>query len=436
MQRLQVYFGSYKCGELTENADLTLQFRYDHNWLEHDHVPVSTTMPIRLEPYEHPAVAPFVANLLPEGKSLRSRFERLLHVDPAHDFGLLSRLGREIAGALSFWPEGEQPSLQEAQYEPLNVDDFDRWREFAHQQPLLVRDGVVRMSLAGAQAKVALYFDESGLAHVPLNGAATTHIIKPRIVGSSPNTVFTELLSMRLARAVLGANEVPETDVWRNCYRIKRFDRPKIDGQIARRHQQDFCSAMGRMPELKYEGGSPKERLWKPCFELIDALGDQGYIPSPAVVRMKLLNQVILNVLLHNPDAHLKNYAMLYDGDTWNTLTISPLYDCLCTHGLRFGDSDSGWGQTSGFQAHTRELSLAIGNASNIDEVDTNAWELFAADCGITASLVRRRVRKLAEAMAEDLEPIIAEVIEQYPVAEQASVPFRAGVLAQISKVR
>jgi hypothetical protein len=90
----------------------------------------------------------------------------------------------------------------------------------------------------------------------------------------------------------------------------------------------------------------------------------------------------------------------------------------------------------SGFPAHTRELSLDIGKASSIDDVDANAWELFATDCGLTASPVKRTVRGLAEAMMEALEPTIAKVIEQYPAAEQASVTFREGVLAQISKVR
>ncbi len=109
MITLNVYFHNTHCAQLTEGADGALQFQYLESWLENERLPVSLRLPVEDVVYEHGEVAPFVATFLPEGKGLRSRLEKLLHVDAEHDFGLLSIIGRECAGALSFWPEDESP---------------------------------------------------------------------------------------------------------------------------------------------------------------------------------------------------------------------------------------------------------------------------------------------------------------------------------------
>ena len=431
MNVLQVWFRDEPCGDLIEHEQGRLGFRYLDAWLEQGRVPVSLTLPLAPGEYGHEQVAPLVANLLPEGQDLRGRLERLLHVDARHDFGLISAIGRESAGALSFWPEGESPRDRAPGYAELDMAEFTRWVEFAHRQPLLFHGNTIRLSLAGVQSKTALYFDEDGAPFVPENGAATTHIIKPRLPGCQPSTVFVELLTMRLARAVLGADEVPETDVWEGCYRIRRFDRPREDGTVVRLHQEDLCLALGQMPEGKYEFGSPRPALLKECFGLIDRLGGVGVIAAPALERQRLLNQVILNVLLHNTDAHLKNYALLYDDS--GQARIAPMYDALCTYELTFREESGPWDTPTGPQAHTRELSLRIGSAALIDQVSMEDWSGFARECGFTAAFVRRRVRQLAESTREALHVVIEQLSGQYPAVERAAGVFSAGVRMQLN---
>ncbi len=430
MTALNVYFHNTHCARLTENAGGALQFRYLESWLECERLPVSLRLPVDDVVYEHGEVAPFVAALLPEGKGLRSRLEKLLHVDAEYDFGLLSIIGRECAGALSFWPEDESPLDNEPQYSALSLEDFRTWREYAHERPLRFPGKTIRLSLAGAQAKTALFFDDDDQPFFPENGAPTSHILKPRIQGCVPNTVFTELLTMRLARVVLGEDEVTSTDLWQNCYRIRRFDRPRTESGIKRLHQEDFCLALGRMPGQKYEMASPQERLLSPCFNLLDKLGDAGLVVSPALERMRLLNQVILNVLLHNPDAHLKNYALLYMDN--GSLRVSPLYDSLCTFGLNFAAAGGAWAQDAGPAAHTRQMSLIIGNALMIDQIGRQDWEYFATECGFTRPFVRRRVRAVAEAVSTALQPAMDSVLEEHPTAEPAAQAVSSGVTAQV----
>ena len=434
MSTLNVYFQNTPCGKLTQGTSGTLQFKYLDTWLDEKQRQISILLPVSDQVFADEQVAPFVASFLPEGKTLRNRLEKLLHVDAENDFGLLSIIGRESAGALSFWPEDEEPFVGNPQYKELSNTEFERWKKYAHQLPLQFEGRTLRLSLAGVQSKTALYFDEDDNAYLPQNGEPTTHILKPRMQGWLPSTVFVELLTMRLAQAVLGKDGVPDTDLWNNCYLIRRFDRPRIEEGVSRLHQEDFCLALGRMPNQKYEGGSPRERLMGSCFKLIDKLGEKGLIQSPVIERLRLLDQVIVNALLHNPDAHLKNYAFLYQED--GSLKISPLYDCLCTHGLRFAAIDEGaWTADAGPETHTRELSLQIGNAVSIDQITKNDWESFALECGFTKAFLRRRLNLLAENIGAQLRPVAEAVVNETPAAERAANAMIEGVSGQIESI-
>jgi len=433
MSTLEIYFRNTHCARLTENTDGTLQFQYLESWLEHGRVPVSLTLPLDQVIYAHEQVAPFVANLLPEGDDLRSRLERLLHVDKKDDFGLLGAIGRESAGALSFWPEGQSPSDNEQRYSRLSLDEFHEWREYAHQQPFRIRGQTIRMSLAGAQAKTALYFDLEDNPYLPEHGAPTSHILKPNIQGCLPSTVYTEYLTMELARAALGKDEVPEVDIWQNCYRIRRYDRPRKHNGLRRLHQEDFCLALGHIPTRKYESEQRPEQLLAACFNLLDQLGDQDLLIAPVMERQRLLNQVIVNVLLHNPDAHLKNYALLLQ-DT-GKITVSPLYDSLCTYGLNFSAADDAWATGVGPAAHTRNMSLWIGGTNAINQISQQDWAQFAIQCGFTAAFVRRRVRELAETISDALAQTIETVIAQHPLAVPAANAVREGVTQQVNMI-
>jgi len=342
-----------------------MQFQYLDSWLEHGRVPVSLTLPLDQVIYSNEKVVPFVANLLPEGDDLRGHLERLLHIDKKDDFGLLEAIGRESAGALSFWPEGQSPRDNEQHYSKLFPEEFQEWREYAHQQPFRIRGQTIRMSLAGAQAKTALYFDSEDNPYLPENGAPTSHILKPSIQGCLPGTVYTEYLTMELARAVLGKDEVPKVDIWQNCYRIRRYDRPRKNNGLRRLHQEDFRLALGRLPTRKYESEQRPEQLLATCFDLLDQLGDEGLVSAPVLERQRLLNQVIVNVLLHNPDAHLKNYALVLR-DT-GKISVSPLYDSLCTYGLNFSATDVAWAPGAGPVAIPAANAVSEGVAQQVN---------------------------------------------------------------------
>lgn len=47
-----------------------------------------------------------------------------------------------------------------------------------HQRPMIVGEDGIRLSLAGAQDKLPVAIIEGNLA-IPMNGAPSTHILKP-----------------------------------------------------------------------------------------------------------------------------------------------------------------------------------------------------------------------------------------------------------------
>src|SRR5690606_42040524 len=73
-------------------------------------------------------------------------------------------------------------------------------------------------------------------------------------------------------------------------------DRPILD----RIHQEDFCQALGIVPERKYQAeGGPSI---KDCFDLLRKVSS-----LPVVDLGHLLDAVIFNFLIGNHDAHGKN---------------------------------------------------------------------------------------------------------------------------------
>src|SRR2546426_1089704 len=106
----------------------------------------------------------------------------------------------------------------------------------------------------------------------------------------------------RLAAAV--GLPVPATEIHEKpttYLLVERYDRVRDAlGVVKRLHQEDFCQALGVLPENKYESeGGPK---LADCFRVLSE--ESGRLLED---RRNLLRWVIFNVLIGNADAHAKN---------------------------------------------------------------------------------------------------------------------------------
>lgn len=393
---------------------------------------VSVSLPVDGSPQTPWAAYNFLDNLLPENATIRGRIARQHGIDPNDSFGLLGAIGRECAGALILVPAGEERPKGPGTYRPLADPELERWLEFRDSQPLMSEEtGRVRLSLAGAQPKAALYFDEHGLPHVPQDGAATTDIIKPAMRRASPNTVHVEWYCMELARALLGEERVARVEPWRRCLRVHRFDRIRSNGRVRRLHQEDLCQALGLAVGSKYEAPSRAskfdETLLARCARLFDRLGSEGKM-VPAIEKQALFRSLLVNGLLMNADAHLKNYALLH---VEGGVRVAPMYDVLCTTCIRLREGGAaGWEREPVAEVElARDLALRIGSAEAIDAIDDEHWiECGQHQMGLSRRYTQQSLDELRARLLEVLRPTADRVLAQEPAAESAIDAVRRGL--------
>src|SRR5262249_40098598 len=141
--------------------------------------------------------APWAANLLPENEQLRT-LGQFLGMARSDVIGLLSAIGRDTAGALSFGEPGRTANVQWRPVEPAALEGVI---EELPNKPFLVGDDGVSMSLAGVQTKLAVAVNQGSQISIPLNGSPSTHILKPdspRLPGSVQNEAFCLTLARRM----------------------------------------------------------------------------------------------------------------------------------------------------------------------------------------------------------------------------------------------
>jgi serine/threonine-protein kinase HipA len=385
MAGLPIYFESRIAGRIDVDKSGP-SFTYDPAWIGlRGAFPISLTMPFQPESFSADVFLPWAANLLPENEQLRT-LGQILGMSRSDVIGLLSAIGGETAGALSFGQPGRTDSFQ---WRPLrSQDELEKLIEELPNKPFLVGDEGVSMSLAGAQTKLAVAVDGEGQICVPMHGSPSTHILKPdaaRLVGGAQNEAFCLTLARRMNIPVPAV-----TTGWagRRTYSlVQRYDRANNGGRWRRLHQEDFCQALGRPPSAKYESnqtGMPGPSL----SEMFDLT--RRHLPATDIVR--LLDIVIFNVLVCNTDAHAKNFSVMIRG---NGASLAPMYDVMC------GDP---------WESVTKSFAQKIGGEGKGVNLNGNHWRRLAHECGLNPKQVFERVGVLAKLARNEMESAATEV--------------------------
>ena len=351
-----------------------LRFQYGDDWLAQPlAVGLSQSLPLRPEPFDDSQCRGFFAGLLPEGQ-LRRLIARQYQVSSQNDFALLDAIGGECAGAITFVPAGHSMiPAGDAGVEWLDQPQLLALLDELPGRPMLAgRDGV-RLSLAGAQDKLPVVFDGRRIG-LPKGGHPSSHILKPAIA-SVEDSVVNEGYCLALAHAMgmpaARAQILPVHD--RHVLLVDRYDRRALgDARPERIHQEDFCQALGVVPEMKYqnEGGPGLEA----CFELLRKATRPN---APQVLR--LFDAVVFNALIGNHDAHAKNFSLLYAGPT---PTLAPLYDLL---------------STAVYEHLTPKMAMKLGSKYKFSEVQARHWTQFAQAAGLSTAQTRKRVLRMAQ---------------------------------------
>ncbi len=391
---LDVYLHDNLVGKLAQDKHGQMAFIYDEGWLSNPTAkPLSQSLALQKESFRQKQCRGYFAGILPE-ESNRNIIAKNLGISARNDFAMLARIGGECVGAVTFIPAGEQLRNHLGEYEQLTDQKLANIIKELPVRPLMAGEDGIRLSLAGAQDKIAVYI-ENGKTFKPLYGALSTHIIKPanqRFKG----LIFNEYICLKLSSIVgLPTAKAEIASVEGMDYLlIERFDRrvDKNDKKV-RLHQEDFCQALGIVSEMKHEAeGGP---TLKACFSLLRKISSR-----PVVDLQHLLDAVIFNFLVGNNDAHGKNFSILYNDQLGVGLT--PLYDIL---------------STAFYSELSSTMAMKIGGEYIADKVLPKHFEKLAEDAELAIPRVKERVIELTNKVLTNLEkidldnPIVQEII-------------------------
>ena len=379
---LDVYLHSEFVGHLTQDNGGQMIFQYAESWLERPGAsPLSQSLPLRKEGFSRNECRGYFGGILPED-SKREIIARNLGISARNDYAMLEQIGGECAGAVTFVPTGEPLPESDYRYRTLSSEELAAVLRELPKRPLLAGEEGIRLSLAGAQDKVAVRVD-GGQISLPLGGAPSTHILKPggdRFEG----VVANEALCMKLAAAIWipTAKVEARTVEGMEYLLVERYDRiyravPGQEPVLERLHQEDFCQALGIVSEMKYqkEGGPSL----KQCFALLREVSS-----TPVIDLSRLIDEVIFNYLVGNNDAHGKNFSLLYRGIGTDNMqvSLSPLYDSL---------------STVYYPEVSRTMAMKLGGQYSSEKVMPPNFDQFAEEAGLAKPMVRRRVLEVVE---------------------------------------
>jgi serine/threonine-protein kinase HipA len=285
---------------------------------------VSVTMPVRLASWNAEfGLAPIFEMNLPEGvlrERLRLAFAKA--TGSFDEFDLLAIVGRSQIGRLRY--TGRDDRLDEGV--PFqSVDEILAARREGDLFRHLIERFAAFSGISGVQPKVlirdapaarAFGKDEGGFAR-SFRGA--THIVKFWDRSDYPELAANEFFCLKAAQRC--GLEVPPFRLAEDgaALVVDRFDlRP--DGSY--RGVEDFCVLNARRTEEKYRG-SYETAVMKRLADYVDTAD----LPAE---NEKLFTLIALNCALRNGDAHLKNFAIVYER-VLAQARLAPVYDLVTT---------------------------------------------------------------------------------------------------------
>ena len=389
---LRASINQQEVGSLQEVAGLW-SFQYTPDWLANPkgfalspHIPLSA-QPLLYGASQRP-VQWYFDNLLPE-EDQRVLLAKDARLDAADAFGLLAWYGAESAGSVTLLPPEAAPQTIEL-LRPLPDDALQARIRQLPKSPL-THAAIKRMSLAGAQHKLAVVLEDGALFE-PAGATPSTHILKPDHPDADyPHSVINEWFVMRLARRLgLDVPEVHRRYVPSPVYLIDRFDRVAGAQGWQRRHAIDACQLLGLDRSFKYTQGS---------MDSLAALANA--CRSPAVARSRLFGWLVFNVLVGNSDAHLKNLSFLVSHEG---VQLAPFYDLLSV-----ATYDSPAFDKSGWPAQT-QLAWPILGVRHFSDIRRG----LLLEAGVALNLVKGTAERLLENLrsriVSEAEALYAEV--------------------------
>jgi serine/threonine-protein kinase HipA len=311
---------------------------------------------------------PIFSNLLPEG-AMRQWFAQQLKIHPDNEFPMFAQLGKDLPGALiaNVMKPDDVPAYvlqQQTKITPIEFSIVEKQQQF---------------SLAGEQMKFSMK-KQDGRYQINQQGELGSWIIK------TPSTrhkfvPLNEYTAMTLAGAVgveipdirlvpmenldnLPPINLPDETL---AYAIRRFDRSSNNERI---HTEDFAQVFFKYPHDKYQATN-YEQIAKILYQ---------YSGNQLDNVQQLARRLLVNILLANGDAHLKNWSLIYRNGI--TPELSPAYDILTTRLYIKNETD---------------IALNLGDSKSWYDINLNHFETWARKADIPWRAIKPQLLDVLE---------------------------------------
>lgn len=388
MSELLLLIEGELAGRVLADKSGRLSLSYETAWRElPQSYSLSVTMPLAQITYPHKFVWSYLWNLLPENPNVLQRWAQQYHVSAGNPFKLLAHVGADVPGAAQFILPERRAEIQSERHLIIDWISMDELRERLIQlradiSALRRPEDIGKMSLPGAQAKTAFYWDrETNRWGVPGGRTPTTHIIKPCIPGFDGLVENEHLCQDIAARLELPAARSFVLMLDQPYIVVERYDRlPAAPGtSLPRRiHQEDMCQALGLMPTRKYqEDGGPGISQITTLIRRVSA--------SPEVDVERFIKANMYNWLIGGTDAHAKNYSFLIGAG--DEIRLAPLYDLSSQ--LPYPEQIS------------QRLAMKIGDHYEFALVTPADWRTLARSCALDEEQVMGMLTGMARALPD-----------------------------------
>lgn len=324
---------------------------------------------------------PLFSNLLPEGE-LREYVLRNLKIHMDHEFEMFSELGRDLPGAIT---------ARELLSDEIPPYALEGRPEIKPGRLLRNEDDNDRFSLSGVLMKFSM-FEKEGDFFISKSKKIGQWIIKV------PSTRFlqvplNEYSSMKLAQAagikipdirlvklnnIKGFPDIKMPDE-EFAYAVNRFDRK----QSKRIHTEDFAQVFEFYPAEKYK---------RTNYDTV-ARTIYNVFPDAHINIQEFMARLIVNIMIGNGDAHLKNWSIVYP-DRKNP-SLSPAYDILFTQAYTESDDS---------------IALNLGKEKKITSLSLDHFKTLASRSGVDWQVVKGRINETIEKARSNWPNLLREL--------------------------
>jgi serine/threonine-protein kinase HipA len=381
-EELVVWMGSERLGVLRRVSTRDLELSYSEEWINKPvPTPLSVALPLAGRTFRGQRLVSWLWGLLPDNDRVIARWAATAQCSASDVFGLLGLVGHDVAGAVRFLPPETAASGRAGLVALTNDEIGAHIGELRRDSALWHPTDSGRWSLAGAQPKLALAYDQARATWgFPTGPRPTTHIVKPGVAGLHDHHVNEHLCLS--AAAGLGLRSAKSSIVQFGTERalvVSRYDRVTRGRAVVRVHQEDCCQALGVHPGRKYqsEGG--------PSAEDIVTLIRSSVLTKTADDVMLYLLSLGFNWLVLGTDGHAKNWSLLLSGAQ---VRVAPLYDLA---------------SALPYDSHPKKLRLAqkIGGEYAPTKIARRHWERLAMTSRVDTQEFLSRLTTMADAIGD-----------------------------------